>query len=940
MEGFVHPAPVQSLTFGTFRLLPEQYALFDGQKAVRLGSRALEILMALVARKGELVTKEELFRLVWPDTAVEENNLRVHIAALRKVLGDGQAGARYIENVPGRGYRFVATLGSIDTVAVTAPPERPHSGAGDLPAPIVRLIGRAEVVQGLSTQLLQRRLVTLVAPGGTGKTTVALAIADAVSSSYRDGVRFVDFASLVDWGLVPSVLASALALPVTPENQPEQINAFLARKQMLLVLDNCERVAEDLASLVEGVLRAAPGVHVLVTSRERLQAQGEWVIHLPALEYPRASPTLTAAIALDFPAVQLFVERASEGAFELSDSDAPLVADICRRLEGNPLAIELAAARVGFFGITGLAKRLDAQFSLLMKGRRTALPRHRTLLAMLDWSYETLSSSERLVLRRLSVFKGSFLLESAVLVASGEGAPEPEVLEGVIGLVSKSLLVADASGSSVRYRLLEITREYARGKLAASFEHADLLRRHAEHFRDLVARAEQQLPTQSPDDWLAVHRWQLDDVRAALDWAFAPGGDTAVGVALTVSSVPLWFRAALMHEYRAHVEKALERVKAEASDPTLEMRLSVALGPLLMHTTGPILQMTSIVERALELSQGLSAPLRMQAIGANWVAAIGRADYPTALRLARLFGEACAEAPSVASGLVFDRMMALPLHFSGEHRAAHAHAARVLAQPAVDLRLAYNTMSHVDQQVSMLTLLARAHWLQGFPDRALATIRACVERAHGLNHATSLCFALAIGACPIGLWCGDTSTARLWTDALIECANGHSLSWWTTWGHAYDRVLASRAGVSLGAPPLAATRGLGAFAKQTDVLATLGQELLDLETVARAERGVIGWCAAEVSRAHGATLLEQKLTDGEASAEAKFRLALELSAEQGALSWELRAATSLSHLWLGQARKREAHALLSAVMARFSEGFGTTDWLSAQALLKKLEAAR
>jgi predicted ATPase/DNA-binding winged helix-turn-helix (wHTH) protein len=925
----------QSLTFGTFRLLPEQHALFEGSQLVRLGSRALEILLALVARAGELVTKEELFRLVWPDTAVEENNLRVHIAALRKVLGDGQADARYIENVPGRGYRFVGVLEK-----GRAAPEGTHEGAqplSDLPASLVRLIGRAELVQSLSAQLLRWRLITIVAPGGVGKTTVALAVAEAVARRYADGVRFVDCASLADSGSVSGAVASALSLPVAPEHRLEKLRAFLADKELLFVLDNCEHVAGAIADLVEGVLRAAPKVHVLVTSRERLQAQGERVMRLPALEFPQASPTLSAKTALTFPAVQLFVERASEDLSKLSDADARIVTDICRRVDGNPLAIELAASRVAIFGVQGLALQLDARFSLLMKGRRTALGRHSTLLATLDWSYNTLSKCERIVLRRLAIFRGSFTVESAVAVASDTDISVSDVFEGVIGLASKSLLAADASGRSMRYRLLEITREYAAEKLMHSGERERLVRRHAEHFRDLVAHAEQQLKAQAPEDWMAVYRWQMDDVRIALDWAFAPGGDTSVGVALTVSSVPLWFQASLMHEYRAHVEKALERVKAESpSDPIREMKLSVALGPLLMHSNGPIEKMGQLVDRALELSNGLAAPLRMQAFGASWVEAIGRGDYPAALRAAEQFGQACSESPDASSRLVHDRMMALALHFAGEHQAAQEHALRVLGQ-LPDLKLAYNAMSYVDHQVSMQTLLARTNWLQGFPDQAMATIRACIQRAIALNHATSLCYALAIGACPIAFWCGNLEAARSWVDMLVGEARGHSLEWWGTWGRAFEQVFELRAGHATSASrrmPRAPAVG----AKQADALATLSEEPLEDDTLGRAERGSIGWCAAEVIRVHGSLLLKEGRDGCEQAAETLFQRSRELAARQGALSWELRSALSLAELWLRGTLAFEARALVSDVVERFTEGFATADLTKARMLLETLDS--
>jgi predicted ATPase len=793
-------------------------------------------------------------------------------------------------------------------------------------------------VRTLTVQLARHRFVTIVGPGGMGKTTVALAVAEGVAESYEDRVRFVDLAPITDPEVVLSALAAVLVLPAAPESRLARIHAFLADKQLLLVLDNCEHLADAAANLVEGILKAAPRVHVLATSREPLQAEAEWVSRLPSLETPARSAELSARSALAFPAVQLFVERASVDVFELSDADAPVVAEICRRLDGNPLAIELAASRAAALGVRGLATRLDARFFLLMKGRRTALPRHRTLHATLDWSYETLSEPERVVLRRLAVFKGNFSLESAVAVVCDSAIDESSVLDAVIDLNSKSLLVADTSRDSVRYRLLEITREYAAEKLATSGEREQLLRRHAEHYRDLFEQAEGVLQRQATDEWLAVYQWRIDDVRAALAWAFAPGGDMSVGVALTVSSVPLWFRASLIHEYRLLVEKALELVTAESPPDALrEMRLSVALAPLLLHRVGPIAEMTCLVERALELSQGLAIPLRMQAISATWVAAVARADYAVALQLAEAFDRLCAGSSDLSSQLVRDRMMALPLYFLGRHDAARTYAMRVLGQPRTDLRLAYNAMSHLDQQVSVRTLFARNLWLQGFPEQALRVTSECLERALGLNHATSVCFALGLAACPIAIWSGEMETARRWVAMLVAEAARHSLSWWAAWGRAFEWVLALRHDDSAGAQPRSTPHELAAGAMQAELLCTFREELLDAETIARVEAGVVGWCAPEIARARGAVLLKQGGPEHAADAEALFAGALDLARQQGSLSWELRIAMSMARLWAGQGRSVAAHALLSAVYERFTEGFATADLTAAQALLSELE---
>lgn len=450
----------QALAFGAFRLIRSQQLLLENDKPVRLGSRALELLTALVERAGEVVSRDELVAYVWPSTIVEESSLRVHVAALRKALGDGHGGARFITNVPGRGYSFVAPVARLAQTSLPGPGVAPRSPSHNLPPRLTRMIGRADVVATIAALLPERRFVTIAGAGGMGKTTVALAVAEELLASYVHGLRFVDFAPIVDPLLLPSTVASVLGISVPSHDPLPALSAFLRDRNILIVLDNCEHVVEAAAVLAESLLKGAAGVHVLTTSREPLNAEGEWVHRLGSLETPPESGDLTAAQVLTFPAIQLFVQRAMavSDSFAISDGDAPILRDLCRRLDGMPLAIELAAARVDALGVHGLAARLDDSLQLLTRGRRTAVPRHRTLRAMLDWSFEYLPRTEQAVLRRLAAFKADFTMESAAAVASEGEIGSPEVIENVMSLATKSLLSTDASGEVIRYRLLETTR--------------------------------------------------------------------------------------------------------------------------------------------------------------------------------------------------------------------------------------------------------------------------------------------------------------------------------------------------------------------------------------------------------------------------------------------------------------------------------------------------
>jgi len=513
--------------FGPFCLRPAQRLLLEADRPIRIGSRGLDLLIALVERAGELVAKDDLIARVWPDTTVENDNLRTQIALLRRALGDSRGGARYVVSVPGRGYQFVAPLIRSNAQQPPAPPAASREPPRDLPRRPARPIGRADIVRDLVGRLRRQRFVTIVGPGGIGKTTVALAVAEALATSCQSAVCFVDLGLLSHSRFVMSTLASALGVATSADDPTKGVIASLRDRQILIVLDCCDRVIDGATVLAETMLRNCPGVRVLATSREVLRADGEAICRLSPLETPPDVDGLTAVGALTFPAVQLFVERAASNidGFELSDADAPVVADMCRRLDGLPLAIELAAEHVHAFGTRGVAALLGDQFRLLMRGRRTVLRRHQTLGATLDWSYETLSDSERAVLRRLSVFAGGFTLEAARAVAPDAATPAPEITEIVASLVTKSLLQADVSTASGRYRLLDTTRAYGQEKLAQSGELQSVARRHAEYIRRHFASPMAGVALPSMADWLTTSSPYMGDVRMAPPRTFSSGDD-------------------------------------------------------------------------------------------------------------------------------------------------------------------------------------------------------------------------------------------------------------------------------------------------------------------------------------------------------------------------------------------------------------------------------
>ncbi|HEY2402897.1 MAG TPA: winged helix-turn-helix domain-containing protein [Steroidobacteraceae bacterium] len=477
MKQVQQSADTRQLEFGAFRLDAYNRVIGRGGSLLRLGSRARDILITLLERAGETVAKRELMARVWPHAVVDEGTLRVHISALRRALENGGSGGCYIENVTGYGYRFVAPISR-----VRAPEQVPG-----IPFPLQRLIGRAGAISTVTACLPKRRLVTVVGPGGAGKTALILTVADRLRECYPDGVCRIDVGSgIKDMVSIGRDVAAALGVPMGSDDVLSAIIEYLKPRRILLLLDGCERVAAAAAVLAEELLGGAPNLNVIATSREPLRAKGEWVLRLGPLELPSAWDGLNAEQALQSPAIQLFVERATASShkFALRDADVARVVEICRRLDGLPLAIELAAARIDLFGLRGLANHLFDGPGHLTRGYRTASSRQQSLRATLDWSYEILAPAEQIALRRLAVFAAPFDSASAIAVVVDDIIDTADVLDILASLSDKSLLMTQVSGERLLYRLLETSRTFVLERLQCSNESAEISRRHDTIFQD------------------------------------------------------------------------------------------------------------------------------------------------------------------------------------------------------------------------------------------------------------------------------------------------------------------------------------------------------------------------------------------------------------------------------------------------------------------------
>ncbi|MBP0495107.1 ATP-binding protein [Pararoseomonas indoligenes] len=923
----------EPLAFGDFLFHPAARTLLLNGTPVTLGGPARSLLAALLAQPGEVVGAAALMESAWPGGARGEANLRVQMTALRKALAAVPEGQGAILNIPGRGYQFTLPVRRLSAPPLVA--GLPDEESGRPPPLLTRLIGRERELALLAERLEDRRLITLAGIGGIGKTSLALAAAGDWAARHGRRLRFLDLTALSDPALLPAAAGGALGLGTPGLDPVEEIGATL-RGETMLILDSAEHLAEAAARLAERLLKRSPALRLLVTSREPLGAAGEWLHRLAPLEVPPETEPRDAAEVMAYPAAQLFVERASArlGGFSPKDSDAAGLALLCRKLDGLPLAIALAASRIDMFGIAGLAAGMADQLAAPGSSRRSTPGRHRTMRATLDWSHDALSPADQRLLRRLSVFRGPFSVTSAVTV-TGEDV-SIDAGRALVRLETKSLLhrvEGEGDGGPLR-RLLATTRAYAAEKLEASGEAPALHRLHALHVLERVGAAEAMRPGMSPSAWRTAHAGLADDLRAAVDWAFGPEGEVEIGLSLLAGSGPLWLGLNLAAEYRHRLELALSRLTASGQGETLAaLRLHVAAGMTILRNTGEVALVAEPLRRAIEIADRIGeGGAAIRAVGGLWMACIMAGDTAGAVRLSAEMDARIPPGTPPDSDLrqAHHRVAALTLHYAGDQREARRHAD--LAMHHLRARLdtsPYGLM--IDQAAAVHVLDARLLWLDGRFDAARAAAGAALAAAEAAEDALSLCYALTQAGVPIAVWTGDPAAPER-VEQLAATALRHRMPYWHGWARLFGS-LSVRPGEVPSLP-----RELELTPYHLEVVATMNPALADSATIARAEAGQAAWCAPELLRAKAENLLRRAGGEPGAAraAERVLREALAL-AERGALrAWALRSATSLARLWRGQGEHGRAEDLLTPLLTTFDEGRDMPDLMAAR---KALEAA-
>lgn len=926
--------------FGPFRLSPARRLLERNGIPVAVGSRAMDILILLVEREGEVVSKNELMARAWPNITVDENSLRVHIAGLRKSLAEAEGGIQYIKNVPARGYCFVAPTTrraparTSDPAAAVQADQVPR-----LPPRLDRIVGRADAIREISNLLEAKRFVTIHGPGGIGKTTTAISIGHTQLAAFAGAVHFLDLGEISEPRLIPSAMASFFKLSVQSSDPTPNLLAFLRSKRMLLILDNCEHLVAPVAALAERVFHEAPQVSILATSRETLQVEGEYVYRLPALECPSDGAEQSAKQVLSFPAAHLFVERviASGHHFELTDNDAAIVAEICLKLDGIALAIELAAARVGAYGLRETATLLDNRLRLLWHGRRTAVPRHQTLTAALDWSHDLLDDSERRVLRRVSVFVGPFTLEAACDVASDDLSDRSQVVDIFWQLVAKSLISTEAGETDTLYRLLGTTRTYALEKLVEYGEADAVAARHALYCLTALEKA----------DASDILRRHPGNIRAALEWSLLEGRDTELGVALASASARVFLELSLFSECLYWSEMALAAFGKTSLGARCELEIQVGLGLSLMLAKGHSERSMEALARGLQLAEALGDHLYQFRILSQLHSYCRRAGQFQ--RLTEIAQKALAVATRVNNPAMIgaaNSLVGVSHQLVGSQIDARRHLEAALGAPRPNVSPNnYELQFHTRAKVS----LARTLWLGGFPDQAVIAASEAAADPMARAHPVTFCIVMIWGL-SVFHWVGDLLNAESMIDQLTAHAEQHGLTTYLAAGSALKgRAMVMRGqigpGISFMRASLERLHESTYELYSTELNCTLAQELAKLgqaeeafaivdNDVEIAERNGYVLSIPELLRTRGRLLQD---VSKEREAEDCFLRALDVAGRQSAISWQLRTSIALARLRARQGRHSEARSVLRDSYQRFQEGFETADLREAKQLLAELE---
>ena len=940
------------LRFGPFELNVAERSLKKANQVIPLGGRAYDILIALLENAGEVVGKAELIARAWPDVTVEEGSLRVHLSALRKALrkalGDGQFGDKYIAHIQGHGYSFIAPVTRL-------PADRGRgnasSGLSNLPPALGRMVGRDDVVLEIQARLQTEHLITILGAGGMGKTTVALAVGHSALAHFSGAVFFVDLSTARDKEQVIGAIASAIGLDPQLVDPKEALPNFLRPRRVLIILDSCEHLIEKTAEIADYIFQNTPDIYILATSREALRVPGERVFRLCPLDCPPEQPRLTASEVLAYPAARLFAERVSarRGDFSLGDDEAPMVAEICRKLDGIALAIELAAGRAANFGVRNTVAKLGSRLDLLKFGRRTANPRHQTLKATLDWSHDHLSEVDRVVLRRVAIFIGHFTLEAALAVGKEGEIGQFEIEGAVENLVNKSLMGVRTSSRGTLYRLLDTTRCYALEKLAVSGEHDSIAARHANFSIQLLESNRDNLfdlePAEAPAGAL---RDYLGNIGAALEWSFGSSGNDNTAIRMAAAAAQLFLAMSFFVECRSWMERAIDRMAVDC-DSRDQMEIYASLALSLMFTAGNSERVRDAFNTALTFAERREDTYQQLRLLSGLSMYLYRmTDAAGSLEVALRAESVAKKTGSPEDAALADSMLGAAYHMLGDHVRAPKHLERALRRSPSPRRF-HPTQYLFDLRTTSLFDLTRSHWFAGNLDRAGRYAERTIEEAERSGHPIALCRALIL-TMPLYFWIDDLGQVERNLSGLELTAEKYSLEPYRAVavglkGRYLIRVGQTVDGICHLQDSLEKLRILRYEPLVTDFISDLAVGLAKRNKREEALALIDSSIAAQLRSKRPLHLPALFLAKGLAFvcgesqqntlAQECFKEAFMLAGQQSALSFELRAGLELARLWIDQGQIRRAYDLIGPIYGRFTEGLATPDLILARRILEQ-----
>jgi predicted ATPase/DNA-binding winged helix-turn-helix (wHTH) protein len=934
--------------FGPYLLLPARRQLLLKEEPVKLGDRAFDLLALLVARHGDTVAHADIRQRVWSRADVDETSIRAQLHQLRRALGTAANGDAYVRNVRGRGYRFSQNVQVISEAAALG--GRRHDMSVRVPPRHVRMLGRQASLDLLCEQARTNRLVTVVGPGGIGKTTLAIEACHRVRRRFADEIFFVELGSLPAPDLILPTLADAFDYRAQIPHLLQGLAAFLEDRSVLLVLDCCEHVVDQVADIASTLFRLCPRLHILATSREPLRADGEILHLLDPLELPLEEATTTAQRALGAPAIQLFLQRAAASGYvgDLRDEDAATAEEICRRLDGVPLALELAGSRLPTYGFQGLADILRSRSILNWPGSRGD-PRHRSLEVMLDWSFQLLGDLDRRVLTRLAVFKGAFSIKAAEFVANLEEGDRWAITQAVENLVDRSLLAIRVSGGMHFYRMLDVTRYYTDVKLRESDEYAALTRKHALLcLLDLKSAFATDIGGGGAPAPAGV---EIGDVRTALERSFAPGGDRALGIELASYATGLFRQRSMLQESRKWAELALGALAdTPVDDPRCELRLQEALAVSAMFTAGNSDLVLGAIERGLDLATSLGEQgHKVHLLTGLNLFLTRREDLLGALEAAERLDAVARASDDPRLTVAADWMLASAQHLIGHEVLAEELNERGYARAdAFGIRnLRHFDYDHLSRAAITRALLA---WIRGKPDLAARYCREVIDMAMATRHPVTICIVLTYTA-PVIVWLRDLAWADQVCAELLGIASKHALRPYITGATALRGEILLAQG--------RAEDSLGLLRGAIDALRADQQRLVLSQTLrayaeAHARAGfhdeadrILSDLIQHAQLGHPTSLMPELyrtlgLTHHLAGqdptlAQHWYERAINCAKYHGAPGFELKVALSLADLLVMQGRMIEVRDLLKPLCAKFADGLASKDICEARMLLARAE---